>query len=127
MAIPTLSVRARGRALVTHYDALTRGIRCFVGRRLDASTIDPTTDSGVSFVPTGVAETVPATVEYVRHVQHGDLWAADQATATYCGVTFDPTFGVGTPASFPVVTATDNAAPETTTTDSSADSATGDK
>jgi hypothetical protein len=31
--------------------------------------------------------------EYIRHLRDGDLWPADQETATRVGVKFDPTFG----------------------------------
>ena len=31
--------------------------------------------------------------EYVKACKDGDLYAADEATAKACGVSFDPTFG----------------------------------
>ena len=93
MPIKKLLVHARGAALVTDYTAMANNVRRYIGRKVDASTIDAETDTGAAFVPTGEAATVPAMHEYVRHVQHGDLWAADQETADYCGVKFDPHFG----------------------------------
>jgi hypothetical protein len=35
----------------------------------------------------------PHVGEYIRHLRDGDLWPADQATATAIGLKFDPDFG----------------------------------
>jgi hypothetical protein len=93
MPIKMLRVHARGTALVTDFKAMEAGVRRFIGRRVDTMTIDAETDTGAAFVPTGEVATVPAMHEYVKAVQHGDLWAADEDTAKHCNVDFDPTFG----------------------------------
>jgi len=93
MATNVLRVRAKGTALVSDYEAMEAGVRRYIGRKLDTSTVDAAAGVGIGFRPTDAAVEVPVTGEYVRHVQHGDLWAADAETAERCGVAFDPTFG----------------------------------
>ena len=98
MAFNTLRVRARGTALVQDYAAMEAGIRRYIGRKADPKYIDPEKSQGLAFVPTDEVFEVAGhhlqwRHEYARHVAHGDLWPADEATAKECGVSFDPTFG----------------------------------
>ena len=93
-----LKVRARGTAMVPHYESLGRQKR-FIGRVFDPKAGPdggwPAHDQ-VEEVPT-----VPTThdgyheiwMEYRRDVREGALWAADEDTARECGVKFDPSFG----------------------------------
>jgi len=97
MPLKTLRVRARGTALVMDYEAMEAGIRRYIGRVRDDSSIDPAAGVGIGFRPLEVAVEVPATAEYARHVRHGDLYAADEATAAYCDVPFDASFGEDVP------------------------------
>lgn len=105
MAAPTvLRVKARGTALVQDYRRMEAGVRAYIGRVMDASTIDPKLGRGISFKPTDEIVELAAkgehATEYMKHVLHGDLWAADEETAAYCGVKFDPSFG-GSPSAPP--------------------------
>jgi hypothetical protein len=79
---------------VPDIDAQRAGVRRFVGRRTE---LPQTPDAGYmfAFVPTGESVSIPAYIEYVRCVQQGDLWPADEDTAKYCNVAFDPHFGAG--------------------------------
>jgi hypothetical protein len=71
----------------------------YIGRRHDATIgFEGRDENGVKFMSGGYPSTdkpqvVPARGEYLLACRDGDLWAADQATADYCGVKFDPTFG----------------------------------
>ena len=90
----TLRFRARGTALVQHFERLDAGIKSFVGRRFTrVGGPTPAPTDRWSFSPTGEAEEVAYRAEYVKACKDGDLWAADKATADACGVSFDPTFG----------------------------------
>jgi hypothetical protein len=102
----TLRFRARGTALVQHFEALDAGCKRFVGRKYiqinpDAIVRDPEMAPYVGqwgFAHTGDAEEVPYRAEYVAACQAGDLWPADEETAAACShphsrVAFDPTFG----------------------------------
>ena len=86
--VKTLRFRARGTALVTHFEKLDAGVRSFVGRKLVQIGKD-----SFGFAPTGADEEVPYRAEYVHECQEKNLWAADQETAVMCGVEFDPSFG----------------------------------
>lgn len=46
-----------------------------------------------AFVGSSEVIELPMRGEYLRHLRDGDLWPADEATASICGVKFDPTFG----------------------------------
>lgn len=95
-----LRVRARDSAMVPDIDAMEAHVRRFIGRRLDSSLGIVYKDAEnverrqAVFVPIDDAVEVPSYPEYVRSVKEGDLWAADEATANYCGVKFDSNFGV---------------------------------
>lgn len=83
-----LRFRARGNALVQNYARMEAGIKSFIGRTY--KEVEP----GVyGFVPTGEDEEVAFAFEYVKACKDGDLYAADMATASACGVPFDPSFG----------------------------------
>ena len=101
MSKHTLRVRARGDALVQDYQAMNNNHRRYIGRKMIAYTgMDHAGElrEGAAFPPADEPTVeVPKMHEYVRHVQHGDLWAADKDTAEYCGVPFDPYFGEGAP------------------------------
>jgi hypothetical protein len=95
----TLRFRARGEALVTHFERLDANIKSFVGRkfvRLGGPIPGP--DDRFAFKPTGEVEEVLDRAEYRKACSDGDLWAADQETADACGVRFDPSFGAPPPA-----------------------------
>lgn len=87
-----LRVRASGTALVQDLEAFDAGVRRYIGRQLDPTQGEVYKDAeGVQrrqavFVPLDKPQEVPARAEYVRAVRDGDLEAADQATAEYCGV-----------------------------------------
>ena len=83
-----LSVRAKGTALVHHFEALEtlpNGTLRFVGRKHD-----PKVGANGGWVPTDQPEQVPDRHEYRHAVKAGDLEAADEATAKLCGVPFVP-------------------------------------
>ena len=84
----TLSVRARGLALIVNFEALDAGARRFVGRVHDAKA-----GKNGGWPADSEAHTVPNRAEYRKAVADGALWAADAETARLCGVTFDPSFG----------------------------------
>ena len=85
--------------MVPDIDAMNGHRRAFVGRFLDKSQGEKYIDAEkierqqAVFAEKAEHSEVPSYVEYVRSVKEGDLWAADQATADYCGVKFDPSFG----------------------------------
>lgn len=83
----TLLVRARGNALVQSIESLNANPRKFIGRKWIEA--DGRHGSDV----TGEDVEVRNRAEYRACVREGSLWAADEATATECGVAFDPTFG----------------------------------
>lgn len=76
-----LRFRARGTALVPHYEREQAGIRCFVGRKF--VEVQP---GQYGFEPMSEAAEVPYRSEYVKHCADGDLEPADEATAKACGV-----------------------------------------
>lgn len=83
-----LRFRARGEALVQNFERLEAGVKSFVGRKyLEVSP------GQWGFAPTNAAEEVAFRAEYVKACKEGDLYPADAATASACGVSFDPTFG----------------------------------
>lgn len=100
-----LRVLPRGTALVQDYRALVdAGTNRFHGWRWDGTAgpefVDPTdkqtkrhggrvkqTDQVVE-----IAADDPYRGEYLKHLQAGDLWAADEATAREAGVPFEPHF-----------------------------------
>lgn len=86
-----LTVRARGTALVSDFDALDRPkpLRRFIGRQY----VQDKVTGRWGFMPTGKPEQVRHRSEVLKAVRDGDLWAADEDTAKVCGVRFDPTFG----------------------------------
>lgn len=88
MTPKTLRFRARGASLVQNFEKLEAGIKTFVGRKY----VEPSPGLW-GFAPTG-DEVVPYRAEYVKACKDGDLYAADEATASACGVEFDSTFGV---------------------------------
>lgn len=120
---PTLRVLPRGRAMVSHYGALTQqtgASRRFLGWKhradLGHESVDETSKAvtrGGAFVRCAVdsksgeesdsfssldhAHAVtaddPHRTEYLRHLRDGDLWAADEATAAAARVPFEPDFG----------------------------------
>lgn len=86
-----LLVRARGSASVPDLVAAEGGLKRFVGRRVDLA-YGP--DQVCALIPTGENHEVPSLFEYKRAVQDEELWAANAETAAFCGVPFDPKFGV---------------------------------
>jgi hypothetical protein len=108
---PVLRVLPRGTALVQDYRALHEtGTNRFHGWQFDG-TLGPefrdnltgqmTRHGGRVKQTDAVVEVSPSDPwrgEYVRHVQQGDLWAADPETAAACGVAFEPHFAGEHPA-----------------------------
>lgn len=87
MVPTTLRVRARGTALVHRLEAMNSSPRQFVGRvwvEIDGKWGLKAVDEDCE---------IPFRAEYVSAVKSGELWAADQETASACGVPFDSTFG----------------------------------
>ena len=70
---------ARGTALVSDFDALDRPVplRRFIGRRYTEITPDRW-----GFAPSGEADEVSARPEVIKAAIDGELWPADEATAT---------------------------------------------
>lgn len=108
---PKLLVRARGDAMVPNYEKHAQGVKAFVGRVFDRElrelADDPSKSEG-GWRPTEDAVEVPATLEYVKAIVEGDLWAADEKTTQHehvrgyaahhlvnqgGKVVFDPDFG----------------------------------
>lgn len=94
-----LRVLARGTALVPNYakqiDAIKTGVALPHGARFVAREF-VADESGASlgaWHPSKSPAVVADCHEYRQHVVEGSLWAADEATARACGVTYDPTFG----------------------------------
>jgi hypothetical protein len=83
-----LRVRARGTAMVPNMEALDAGARRFIGR-----VFDPTLGPAGGWPASPDITEVPRRAEYLFAVRDGDLWAADEETAQFCGVKFDPSFG----------------------------------
>jgi hypothetical protein len=82
-----LRFRARGEALVQNLERLEAGIKSFIGRKFvqvgpEQWGFDPTGDEEVAY-----------RAEYVKACKDGDLYPADEATASACSVSFDPYFG----------------------------------
>lgn len=75
--------------MVQNIDAMRAGLRRYVGRHLD-TTIAP---GQLAYVPNDEVCELPSYHEYVRAIQDGDLWAADEDTAAFCRVKFDFAFG----------------------------------
>lgn len=92
----TLRFRARGESLVQNFERLEAGIKSFVGRKI--LEVEP---GRFGFVPTNADEEVLNRAEYVKACRDGDLYPADQATASMCGVAFDSTFGAAKAAEKP--------------------------
>lgn len=93
MAPKTLRFRARGTALVQHFEKMEAGVKRFLGFKYTNLEGDTW-----AFVPTGEVEEVKYEAEYVQACKDGCLWAADKETAAACGVPFDPNFGSPPPA-----------------------------
>ena len=113
----TLRVLSRGTALVPDYEALkhpTHSVRRFHGWRHDPSHGDliPEQDGQGRWAPSDKRQgafaklhdevvEVPDSAEVRRHLRgdersaewDGDLWPADEETALFVDVPFDPTFG----------------------------------
>jgi len=90
MTAGTISVRAKGLALVPNHDAFDAGVKRYIGWRY--GEVAPGSGE-YGFKKTDEAEVVSARQEHVRDVKEGALFAADQATAILCGVAFDSTYG----------------------------------
>jgi hypothetical protein len=110
---PALRVLHRGTAMVPDYRALMdTNTRRHVGLRFDP-TLGPEDDflhprpdgRGYDTVrghhggfvkmidePVTIPADDPHYGEYIRHLKDGDLWAADQETASAAGVAFEPDF-----------------------------------
>lgn len=76
-----LKLLAVGDKLINDYDAAIAGTCRYIGRRWDANL--------KGWPATSEPSSVRPLPEYVMHVQHGDIHAADEETARYCGVTFE--------------------------------------
>lgn len=77
-----LKLFAVGTKMINDHDALEAGTCRYIGRRWDASLH--------GFPATETPSEVRPLPEYVKAVQVGDLAPADEATAEYCGVAFNP-------------------------------------
>ncbi len=94
-----LKFLSRGTNLCIDLEAQTAGILRFIGRKHDPSIgFQGVDENGNKFMSggypsTGKAQEVPARAEYMFAGRDGDLWPADEETASYCGVAFDPHFG----------------------------------
>jgi hypothetical protein len=94
MSSSKLRFRARGSALVQNHERLEAGIKSFIGRKFEEVQAAQNGEPAVfGFVPIGKDEEVAFNYEYVKACRDGDLWPADEATATACGVAFDSSFG----------------------------------
>ncbi len=95
----TLKFFSRGLSMCFDLEAQAGGILRFLGRKHDSTIGNPGVDMhGKSYMSggwpsTGQAHEVPARAEYMNACKDGDLWPADQETADFCGVKFDPSFG----------------------------------
>jgi hypothetical protein len=102
---PKIRVLSRGTALVPDYAALIgAGMKRFVGWVHDPTLGEKFTDpengqikrTGGFVKLTDEHAVIPADSpymgEYIRHVREGDLWPADPASATACGVAFESDF-----------------------------------
>ncbi len=95
----TLKFLSRGTAMCFDLEAQEARTLRFIGRWHDTTIGHAGFDeNGVKFMSGGwpsthKAQEVPARAEYLWACKDGDLWAADEATAKYCGVKFDPTYG----------------------------------
>lgn len=91
MAKPRLRFYARGTALAADVHAQehpTHAVRRFVGRRWQEVT-----PGRWAWCPTEAPQECEYHHDFVRACKDGDLWPADEETATLCGVAFDPNFG----------------------------------
>lgn len=94
-----LSFLARGTKMVFDLDSNEAGIRRFIGRKHDRTKgFKGVDEHGNSFMSggwpsTGMPHSVSARGEYLLACRNCDLWAADEETADYCGVAYDPAFG----------------------------------
>lgn len=122
--MPSIKVRARGVALVPNYAHLFAGRKSFVGWEFDAKLGDPVeildeNGSPKRVHPSGwrkLSSDVELDVsnsefalEYRKHLANGDLFPADEATASFANeggfaqkvsgkpVKFDPLFGEDSP------------------------------
>jgi hypothetical protein len=77
----TLLVRPVGVALVTNYEAMDAGKRCYIGRE---KVLDEK-GNVVAFAPIAGPVEIPMTGDYLRHLADGDLEPADAETARLCG------------------------------------------
>jgi len=95
----TLRLRAKGDLLCADYDAHESGIKRFVGRKHSTAYGHEYRDEQGNLLKTGgwpstgEPQELPYRAELAQAVREGDCWAADEATAAACGVTFDPTCG----------------------------------
>ncbi len=102
----TLKFLSRGMAMCFDLEAQAAKTMRFIGRRHDATIGHEGRDeNGNKFMSggwpsTGLPQEVPARGEYLTACKDGDLWAADEETAKYCGVKFDPDFGGEHPSSY---------------------------
>lgn len=110
--MPQMKLRflAKGTGMVPDYESQRAGVRRFHGYRHDP-TLGPkyqvldergqatgmTANHGAFVKQLGEVVEVPFQsqhrAEYLRHLRDGDLWPADEFTASQCGVKFDPNFG----------------------------------
>ena len=87
-------VRARGSALCPDFAAMERGVRRFIGRKFQE--VEP---GQWGWVPTAADEQVDKCREIAFAIADGDLFAADEDTATWAAkvtrksVSFDASFG----------------------------------
>lgn len=79
----TFKVLAAGTAMVTDYEALRSNARRYIGRQFDGS-LGP----AGGWVPSKEPVVIPDRPEYRQAIREGDLIAADQSTASICGVGF---------------------------------------
>ena len=95
----TLRFFSRGTAMCFDLEAQDAGVRRYIGRKHDKTLGHEGKDDYGNKVMSGgwpstsKAQEVPARGEYLMACRDGDLWAADEETAAYCGVKFDPDFG----------------------------------
>jgi hypothetical protein len=77
-----LKLLAVGNKMINDHDALEAGTCRYIGRKWDGKL--------KGFPPTSEPSVVKVRSEYVKAVQEGDLAPADQETADYCNVPFNP-------------------------------------
>lgn len=110
--LPSLKFLAKGTAMVPDYSAQVGGVRRFHGYAFDRAlgpqreVRNPLTGapSGEGARPGGgfvkqlglvveIKATDPYLAEYIRHLRAGDLWPADEYTASFARQPFDASFG----------------------------------